>query len=262
MELSVAGKHVYAATGGRAPAPDAPTILFVHGAGMDHSVWALQARYFAHHGRNALAFDLPGHGRSEGPPLASVSEVAAWLAQAMAAAGFDKAAVVGHSFGALAALELAAREPARVSALALLAAAAPMSVHPDLLAAAAADRPLACELMADWGHSRRAHIGGALPPGTWLKGASQRLLERSAAGVLYADLLACNAYEGAMAAAAAIRCPALVLLGEGDRMTPPEAAGALTRAIPGAETVVLAACGHLMMSEQPARVLDRLADFI
>ena len=43
--------------------------MFVHGAGMDHSVWPLQARHFAYRGWNALAVDLPGHGRSGGELL-------------------------------------------------------------------------------------------------------------------------------------------------------------------------------------------------
>ena len=45
-----------------------PSVLFVHGAANDHMVWALQSRYFAHHGWNVLAPDLPGHGRSAGAP--------------------------------------------------------------------------------------------------------------------------------------------------------------------------------------------------
>ena len=44
-----------------------PTVVFVHGAGLDHSWFGLQSRYFGYHGRNVLALDLPGHGRSRGP---------------------------------------------------------------------------------------------------------------------------------------------------------------------------------------------------
>src|SRR5918999_794775 len=130
MELRIDGKPAFAATGGRPFDPTLPTMLFVHGAGMDHTVWALQARYFAHRGRGVLAVDLPGHGRSAGPALGSIREIADWLASLIEAAGVDRAALAGHSMGALAALDCAARYPERVRALALLGEAARMPVHP------------------------------------------------------------------------------------------------------------------------------------
>ncbi len=91
----------------------------MHGAAHDHSARSLQSRYFAYHGCNVLAFDLPGHGRSEGPPLASIGAMADWIVAALDAAGIEQAALVGHSMGSLAALECAARHPERVRALAL-----------------------------------------------------------------------------------------------------------------------------------------------
>jgi hypothetical protein len=94
--LLVDGKRVFAATGGRERRPAEPDIVFLHGAGMDHSVWTLQTRWFAHHGRNALAIDLPGHGRSEGPALASIEAMADFLPRLLDAAGAAQAALVGH----------------------------------------------------------------------------------------------------------------------------------------------------------------------
>src|SRR2546423_14658764 len=80
MRCDVGGHSVYAYTGSRRFDPALPTVVFVHGAAHDHSVWALQSRYFAHHRRNVLAVDLPGHGRSGSDPLASVGAIAEWLA--------------------------------------------------------------------------------------------------------------------------------------------------------------------------------------
>ena len=73
MQLRVDGKAVFAATGGRDFAADRPVVVMIHGAGMDHVVWALQARSLAFRGRSVLALDLPGHGRSEGPALPSIA---------------------------------------------------------------------------------------------------------------------------------------------------------------------------------------------
>src|SRR5436190_12136356 len=136
MRIDVAGRAVYAYTGARRLDSALPTVVFVHGAGNDHSVWALQSRYFAHHGRNALAVDLPGHGRSEGDARNSIEAIADWIPALLDGAGVGAAAIVGHSMGALAALECAARYPQRVTRLALLGPAAPMPVAEVLLDAA------------------------------------------------------------------------------------------------------------------------------
>ncbi len=135
MRLTVAGHETYAYTGARPLVATQPTVVFVHGAAHDHSIWALQSRYVAHHGSNVLAVDLPGHGRSDGAPLASIGAIAAWLVALLDAAGVECAAVVGHSMGALAGLETAARYPARVRKVALLGPSVPMPVSDALLAA-------------------------------------------------------------------------------------------------------------------------------
>ena len=79
MEVIVDGAAVFLADYGKVLERARPTILFVHGAGMDHSVWPLQARHFAYRGWNALALDLPGHGRSGGDPCATIGALADWL---------------------------------------------------------------------------------------------------------------------------------------------------------------------------------------
>lgn len=262
MEFTVAGKKVFAATGGRAFDPRLPVVLFLHGAGMDHSIWMLQARYFAHHGRAVLATDAPGHGRSAGPGVRDMGVLADWALAVLDAAGAGKAALVGHSMGSLIALEAASRAPSRVTALALLGTAAPMKVHPDLQKSAEANDHGAIDLISSWALGRRAHFGGAQAPGTWMMGGGTRLLERNPPGALAAGLAACNAYGGAVAAAEKVTCPTLLLLGEADRMTPPSAAREIGAKIKGARTIVLPRAGHMMMIEQPDPVIDALATIV
>ncbi len=104
---------------------------------MDHSVWSLQTRHFAYRGWNALALDLPGHGRSGGELPTSIAALADWLWELIKLLDAPAVSLVGHSMGALIGLELAARHRRRIAGLALLGAAARMPVHPDLLEAAA-----------------------------------------------------------------------------------------------------------------------------
>jgi len=262
MRLTVGGLGVYAYTGTRPLAPAQPTAVFVHGAANDHSVWALQSRCFAHHGWNALAVDLPGHGRSEGDVLASVEAIAHWIVAVLAAAGVDKAALVGHSLGSLAVLECAARHPDRVAKIALLGPAVPMPVNDALLEAAARNDHAAFELIAGWSHSAGKQLGGNPVPGMWMMGGALRLLERSRPFALAADLGACHRYANGLAAAAAVRCPALAILGARDLMAPPKSAQALIGTLADRRVVTLPDCGHALMAEQPDAVLDALREFL
>jgi pimeloyl-ACP methyl ester carboxylesterase len=262
VQLNVDGEDTYAYTGARPLIAAQPALLFVHGAAHDHSVWALQSRYFAHHGYNVLAVDLPGHGRSAGAPLPSVEAIAQWLPRALDAAGAAAATLIGHSMGALAVLECAARFPDRVSRMALLGPAVPMQVSDDLLAAAKVDDHVAFELINGWSHSAGKQLGGNQVPGMWMTGAALRLMERSRPGTLYADLNACRCYVEGLRAAALVRCPALVILGARDIMAPPKGAQAMLDALSDKRVQTLPDTGHAMMAEQPDAVLDALRAFV
>src|SRR5215207_10807774 len=216
MQLTVNGIDTFVATGGRDFDNSLTTIVLLHGAGFDHSTWALHSRWFAHHGFGVLAPDLPGHGRSAGAPLKTIADMADWTAALLDAAGVATAKLVGHSMGSLIALETAARHPAKVSALSLIGTAVTMTVGPDLLKAAEANDPDAIDMVSNWGLGYQAELGGSLAPGLWMHTGAQRVLEQCRPGVLFNDLSACNAYQGALAAAAQIKIPATLVLGERD----------------------------------------------
>ncbi|MGI9428891.1 MAG: alpha/beta fold hydrolase [Bythopirellula sp.] len=258
MEHIVADKTVYIATGNRELDPTRETVVFVHGAGQDHTIWVLPTRYFARHDRNVLAIDLPGHGRSEGPPLKSIEEMATWVLGVLDTVGLDKAAVVGHSMGSLVALECAAQAGDRVRAIALVGTAVPMPVSDQLLETSAANDHAALEMLALWGHSGSAHIGGSPNPGMWMLGTGLRLLERSAPGVVHADLNACNEYKNGLEQAKQVDCAALLVLGGRDAMTPTRATKGLEDALSHSESVILEGSGHALLSERPDEVLDAL----
>jgi pimeloyl-ACP methyl ester carboxylesterase len=259
MHLNVDGRKVYAATGGRAFDPAKRAVLMVHGAGMDHTVWQLPARWLAWHGHSVLAVDLPGHGRSEGPALSGVPEMAAWLGRVMDAAGIARAGIVGHSMGGAIALEAAATLPERVTRIALLGTAAAIPVNRALLEAAKEAPERAYQMMTAWSHGAAAKMGGHPVPGLWMTGSSLALLARNAPGVLATDLAACAAWSTGVAAGARVRCPALIVLAANDIMTPPRNGAELARLIPGAAVVTIADCGHMLVAEQPDATRDALA---
>jgi pimeloyl-ACP methyl ester carboxylesterase len=258
MRLRVDGDEIFATTGGRPFDPALPAVVFLHGAGFDHSIWALYSRWFAHHGFSVLAPDLPGHGRSGGKPIASIGGMADWTIRLIEAAGAPRARLVGHSMGSLIALEAASRHPDKVSEISLIAAGASMKVSPDLLAAAKANHHDAIDMVSIWGHGFRAALGGSRAPGLWMLGGGERVLEQAPPGVLFNDLAACNDYTRALDAAANLSVPATLILGERDMMTPLKLGTQLADAIKGCRRVVLRGAGHMLMAEQPDEVLAAL----
>jgi pimeloyl-ACP methyl ester carboxylesterase len=262
MDLTVQGRKAYAYTGGKAFDAALPCVAFIHGAEHDHSVWVLQSRYLAHHGYGVLAVDLPAHGRSEGPPLASVEAIADWVTALLDAAGVKQAILVGHSMGSLVALDCAGRHPARVARIALIGSAFPMRVSDELLNATRDDEPLAQDMVNIWSHSAYAHYPSNPGPGFWVIGENLRLMQRQKPGVMHVDFKACNDYAAGAERASQVTCPALFILGRRDVMTPARSGRELAKAIKGARVVEVAGSGHALMAEKPDEVLDALVVFL
>ncbi len=266
MELDVNGAPVYCYTGGKPFDPSRPVVVFLHGVLNAHCVWILQSRWFAHHGFSVLAPDLPGHARSGGEPPRSVEEAADFVLALLDAAGVEKAALVGHSFGSLIALEAAARAPGRVTHLALVGTAFPMKVSPALLEASVHEPQKAIDMVNVFSHATLAPPPSALGPGTWVMGGTKALMRRVLASnprvnVFHAGFKACDDYRGGEAAMEKVRCPVLFVLGKDDAMTPPRAARGLQERAAASRTVVLAS-GHSLMTEAPEGVLAALREFL
>ena len=248
----------YVYTGTKALNLAQPSIVFIHGAQHDHSVWILQSRYLAHHGYNVIAVDLPGHGKSSGAPLTSVQENAQWLIALVTALKVSQCHWIGHSMGSLIALEAGAMRPDLTASLGLIGTAFPMRVSEALLSAAQTNEAQAFDMINFWSHSRLSHQPGAPGPGFSVFMQNRRLMERQSKGVLFTDFNACNAYDNGLLAAAKIQAPTTLILGANDAMTPPKAARELASNIKNCSTTIIEDCGHALMSERPDRVLQVL----
>jgi pimeloyl-ACP methyl ester carboxylesterase len=270
MYLTVDNAPTYCYTGGKAFDAAKPTVVFIHGVLNDHSVWILQSRYLAHHGFNVLAVDLPGHCRSQGEAPATVEAAADFIAALLDAAGVLRAALVGHSWGSLIALEAAARLGGRISQLALIGTAHPMRVSTALLDASVNAPEEAIKLVNVFSRSTLAPPPSALGPGTWVYGAAMALGRRvlasnPAVNVFYRGFKACDNYANGELAMAQISCPVLFVLGAQDQMTPPKAAQGLIKAARAAgKTVqeVTLPVGHNQMLEAPDETLAALRAFL
>jgi pimeloyl-ACP methyl ester carboxylesterase len=261
MKLSVQGRTAYAYHGGKTFDPSLPCVVFVHGALHDHSCWTLLARWAAHHGHGVLAVDLPGHARSEGPPLDDVEALAGWLLALLDAAGVQKATLVGHSMGSLIALEAAGRAPERIERLVLMGTAYPMKVSEALLATALEDPHRAIDMVNAWSYSTLAGKPSFPGPGMWLHGSNRTLMLSMQAACTSTNLFhhefsICDRYRGGEAAAARVTCPVSFVLGRADQMTVPKGARALAQTLKA--QVHMVDSGHNLMTEAPDATLAAL----
>jgi pimeloyl-ACP methyl ester carboxylesterase len=232
------------------------TVVLIHGAAMDGTVWRYQAEALSRDGFAPVAVDLPGHGGSEGEPSITIKGYAGWLLAYLSVLG-EPVHLVGHSMGALVALETAGARPDQVRSVTLLGVADRMPVNPDLLAGFAADDLAMFATMGSWMHARR-------PSGAtgWTPEDTVAVLQRSRPGIAYADLTACNDYPGAAGTAAAVSLPMLLILGEQDMMTKPSAAEPIAKAAPDATIEIVGDAGHMLMVERPEFVNEVLVEFL
>ena len=262
MKIQCAGQEVYVYTGGELHQSGRDSIVFIHGSGMNHTVWTLMARYWAKAGYNVVALDLPGHGLSGGQALASIEQNAEFVSEVVSQLDLaDSVHVVGHSMGSLVALETASLLP-NVKRLAMLGTAVPMVVGDPLLDAARANDQSAIDMISLFGHSFGSQIGSNPVAGISAQLLAERILESANDGVLFTGLNACNEYKVGLDTAAKISCPVGLILGEQDQMTPRRNTIELLAAFPNAREICLPDCGHMMMSEKPEATHHALREVI
>jgi pimeloyl-ACP methyl ester carboxylesterase len=267
MYTTVNGHRTFCYTGGKPFDAAKPTVVMIHGVLNDHSVWALQSRYLAHHGYNVLAVDLPGHCKSAGDAPATVEQAADFIVALLDALGIARTALVGHSWGSLIALQAAAQLGERATHLALVGTAYPMKVSPALLESALNEPENALHMVNVFSRCSLASPSGA---GFWVFGTGMALGRKvlrsnPAVNVFHRGFNACNSYANGEQAMAQVTCPVLFALGVQDQMTPPKAAQSLVSAARAAGKQVQICqlpSGHHQMTEAPDETLAALRDFL
>ena len=230
-------------------------LVLVHGAGLNSRFWRYQVEDFP----EAIALDLPGHGRSIEPAHIGISDNATWLGEEVRKLGPDPVTLIGHSMGSLVALEAAARNPDIVARLVLVGTAARLTVHHDLLEAASRRDAEAAAMVIKWSLPRTSGYGR---PKEWVLEMSQDFIDAAESGLMATDLTACNDYGEAETMAARVRCPTLFVLGENDVMTKPHHAQPLAAAIEDSRIVVVGKVGHMIPLEKPADVNEAISLFL
>ena len=262
MKQLIDGNQIHIATGGREFESHKPYIILLHGSGQSHLTWVLQSRLLAYDGFNVIAPDFPAHGLSEGQPLQTIEEMAEWVLALADGLGVDQFLLAGHSQGGLVAIELAARNPKRVSKLALIACAAAIPVNEFLVSASRDKLDAAIKMMTGWGHGLRGHKHENSQPGFSHLSFGRRLMAANDKQALHADLNACNQNQSGKEAASIITSPTVVILAEADKMTPVKFGKKLAELITDAKLVIIDKAGHMLPSEHPDEVNQHLRVFL
>jgi pimeloyl-ACP methyl ester carboxylesterase len=258
MYIDVRANKTYAATGGKEFDRSLPSVMFVHGSGLDHRSWALQTRWFAYNGYSVLAPDLPGHSLSAGSALESIEDMGAWLADFIRAVGVESVHAIGHSQGFLDVLELARQAPELLKSITGVGTAGAIPVNPALIDAARNRAGDAADMLLMWGFGPDAQYGISAVPGMQPIAIGRQIM---ASNPLYEDLVACGNYENGSAVAKKIELPSQLILARKDRLTPVKAGMAFAEEL-NARVTVIERYGHMLPIEAPRQTLQKLRELI
>ena len=262
MYFDVNGERAFATTGGKTFDNALPTVIFLHGSGLDHTFWGLHSRFFAFRKYGVLVPDLPGHTHSEGPPLTSIESMADWINDVVETLGAKDISIVAHSQGCLVALEFASRFKANLKSVSFVASGLATPVNPALIDAAENNPEAAITMMLDWGFGSVGHLHQGPIPGNSMVAGGWKVMRGNVPGELATDLRACDSYKNGKVAAGEIDCPVQVILGGKDRMAPRKASMELVEHLHNPELHIISASGHMVPQEAPDESRKLLRDFI
>ena len=255
--IEAAGLTVHYDLGGPA---DAPVVLCANSLGTNFHMWdpqaaALSARY------RVLRYDMRGHGLTDCPPGPyAIDQLAGDALALMDALAIKRAHLCGLSVGGMVAQFCAAWAPHRVASLMLCATGNRIGEPAmwDSRIAEVARGGMAALVETTLGRWFTPAFRAA-QPATW-RGFATMLRRCPPEG--YAGVCGALRQADLRADDDLIRCPTLVVTGDGDGATPPAMGRALRDAIAGADLVIIEGAAHISTIERPHAVTDALAAFL
>jgi 3-oxoadipate enol-lactonase len=241
-----------------------PTVLMLHGIDGGHLSFAPQVETLASSGYRAVAWDMPGYGRSapiEPYTFKGLAQSCITLIQALKC---EDIALVGHGLGGMVAQEVMARRPELVSKL-VLCGTSPSFGEPD----------------GDWQREFMAQRSAPLDAGKSMGELAEVLVPQMVGpgslpeGVRLAthcmSLVPASTYRRALEALVTfdrraslphIQVPTLVVAGEHDRDAPPAVMRKMADAIARSTYMEMKGVGHLQNLEAPDDFDGLLLNFL
>ncbi len=274
---------------GPGPNPPLPTVVLCHGYTLNLRSWVLQRRALVRRGYRVVAWDQRGHGRSERPPALScdIDQLGRDLHRVLEEVAPDGPLVlVGHSMGGMTLMAFGEQHPEvvreRVVAVAFIATSAGggrllslgfgeavgaliARMGPGVLGRLAAQQKVVTGLRRV-GRDVESYFVERYSFASPVDQATVRFTGDMIFGTpldVMADFLpTIDRLDKRAALAAYHGVEALVLNGEQDRLTPPDHSADIVRHLPGAEHVVVADAGHIILLEHPHTVTEQLLELV
>lgn len=229
-----------------------PPVILIHGTGSQHLVWPAEVRRLQ--ATTVFTIDLPGHGKSGGTAFHQVRQYQSSLINLIAALGYNRAVLVGHSLGAAIALQFAHDHPQHVAGLVCLSAAASFQLDPTFI-----DQFRQPQAQKTTLELLKAYFEPKHGNRTWYPRFIKSLSEVRNS-LWYADLRACATFD-LRNNLPHIKTPTLVLAGTEDPLVSYSSASFLAQQLPNARLIRYIHHGHLLMLEDPIRVAHDILGF-
>ena len=253
MRLSFNGKIIQIVEPEKTGSEREPSLLFIHGAGCNASIWKTQADYFA--GKYpAYLLDLPGHGGSSPEGEKRISSYSAW-ARLVASSLFPGKpfVLVGHSMGGAVVLEMAVDPPETLKGIVLVGTGAKLAVTRIIFQMIEENLEAFFETISQFAFSPSTPSG--------IRDRFIRTVRLCPPLVTFNDFKACDGFD-IRDRLNRIHVPALILCGADDQLTPTKFSSHLQASIASSRLIIIPEAGHLVMTERPGAVNRAIEDFV
>ncbi len=250
--LEIANTQINCMTGKNGIRKGKKNLLFIHGAGGNHKVWAMQLPYFEGN-YNPIAVELPGHGDSGGDGEKDINSYTEWIRKIIDNLSLETCSMVGHSMGGAITLSFALKYPQYLNSIVLVGTGARLRVSSDILDTVKANFDNAIKLICKFAYSD--HVSSLVIE------MGEMEMRKTSPDVLYDDFAACNSFD-VLEKIKKVEVPTLIISGSEDRLTFPKYSRFLHENIRGSKLAMVKDAGHMIMVEKPEEFNKEVEDFI
>jgi 3-oxoadipate enol-lactonase len=244
--------------------PQGSPIIFIHGFPFNHSMWEPQMKALPNHFR-AITYDVRGHGESDvADGQYSIEFFVDDLIALMDHLVIKQAVLCGLSMGGYIALRAIERHPDRVSGLILCDTRSEADPDEGKVKRSATVRSVRTGGVAAFAAE---FVKLVFAPETFktnplLVASIREMIEANKPLGICGTALALAGRTDTTKALASIRVPTLVIVGEHDSLTPPDAARSMQSKIAGSELQIIPHAAHLSNLENSVEFNKHLVGFL
>lgn len=242
----------------------APAIVLIHGFPFSHAMWNPQIEFLKNHFR-VIAYDIRGHGKSDvGDGQYSLELFVDDLIALLDHLQLEKVVLSGLSMGGYIALRAIERNPERFRALILCDTTSNSDSNEAKLRRAASIKTVKRAGVVPYAQE---FLKAVLTPQNVqnkpdLVRAVLSMIESNSSVGICGTLLALAGRTETTPSLPKIQVPTLILVGEQDKITPPELSEKMHALIKNSKLQILPNAAHLSNLEKPEEFNDHILDFL